>query len=189
MQPIHTKTEALAHMRARGLRVQRLSAVAFKDRWFGKTTSFTDSHHDVKEAVYYYTGGVTYGDLLHELGHMVVWELLGRPQYNNFGCDGVLDATWWGLLERMGADHKKLSTIKTYGRFSLDPCEALTVSVEIALHFQAGRGKRTAFRLLRVTNFLDDAWTPSDVAVVENFLRLGRALLAEYLAAMGEQAA
>jgi hypothetical protein len=74
----------IAMMAAHGIRCERTGK---KDPIYRYSSSFTTTYHDAEKQVFYYTGDIDARDFMHETGHLIVWDLLGRPAYNNFGIE------------------------------------------------------------------------------------------------------
>ena len=167
----------ISTMEAHGIRCELLSQEEFNTRFYRLSSSFTDSHHDVAAGVFYYTKKVTVKDMTHEIGHLVCWDLIGRPQYNNFGLDrgrsfGV-DLECRNLVTQFAG-----SVDETFGS-NVDYNEVAACAVEAAINCQH-RGRRAAADQMRTQEYTDPTHHQKRLktsAVVDGMLIIGEALI------------
>jgi hypothetical protein len=136
-------------MKAHGIECVRLSNREFEKRYGRLTSSFTTTHHCSRDSVYYYTKDIDLRSMYHELGHLVVWDLIGRPEYPNFGCGmeyGVMAKKCDALYTRViGGPTKQ----PHFCAIELGPC-----AIEAVLLRLNRKSNRTVFSQLQSQNWI-----------------------------------
>ena len=83
-------------MRHHGITVVALPSEKFQRSGCRRTSSFTETHHDMRSSEFYLSHVVTVKDLYHEFGHLVHWVMVGSPRHSdNF----AMSTNWTGSLE------------------------------------------------------------------------------------------
>ena len=167
----------IAMMAAHGIRCERTEK---NDPIFRYSSSFTTTHHDAAKQVFYYTGDIDAQDFMHETGHLIVWDLLGRPTFNNFGFDvpqgrpGVLRNACVVQFEALCGELPDKLGPKGY----LISEELAACAIESAILRRNRKSLRSVFRQLTEQNWIDSwRFIGSDYraarAVVDGMLMIG----------------
>lgn len=167
-------------MNAHGIECVLVSQDEFKRGYSRLTSSFTTTHHCSRNNVFYYTRDLDLRSMYHELGHLVVWDLVGRPKYNNFGCDGEYDLMAV-KSERLCA--RVIGSVKdpNFCAVEIGPC-----AIEAVLLRLNRKSNRTVFSQLQSQNWISDesrrrghAYRKAR-AMLDAMLIIGNALIEEH---------
>lgn len=139
-------------MEAHGIFCEKISTNEFDKSYHKLSSSFTRTHHHAVENKYYYTPGVTLSDWTHELGHLFVWDLLGRPTFNNFGIDlneYVFDSQCKKLVEGL------IGPVPDVFPGGSNSSEFPTCCIEAAITQRHRKSTRSIYVQLRSQNWID----------------------------------
>lgn len=144
-------------MEAHGIFCEKISKQEFNYAYYKLSSSFTTTHHHAIGSKYYYTAGVTLSDWTHELGHLIVWDLIGRPAFNNFGIDlneFNCRTQCQKLLERtVGPVPDNIPHMSSL--WNCDWEEFLPCAIEAAITRRYRKSNRSAYIQLRSQNWID----------------------------------
>lgn len=152
--------------------------------------------HLVKEEEFLCVGLLSDDERAHEMGHLVVWDLLGRPEADNFGCQTET------LDERGDFEEGCRQLIKGHGYWPFmiyekpiypyhknwSMAETPACAIEAAIMRRTRKSRRGAYAQLRYENFIqDDNSRKEGENIVTMMLDFGERLLRQHAELLEER--